>query len=40
VRIRYTKPGAYVIKTKQGNLIKANEWDNSIRAPGSIRGDR
>ncbi len=21
-------------------MIKANEWDNTIRAPGSIKGDR
>jgi hypothetical protein len=36
IRIRYTKPGAYVIKNKQGGLIKANEWDTAIKAPGLI----
>lgn len=36
VRIRYTRPGAYVIKDQAGNLIKANEWDNTLRMPGLI----
>jgi hypothetical protein len=31
VRIRYTKPGAYIITDSKGNLIKANEWDNSLK---------
>jgi hypothetical protein len=40
VRIRYTKPGAYIITDSKGNLIKANEWDNSLKQPGLIKGDR
>lgn len=39
IRIRYTKPGAYVINDQNGNLIKYNEWDKNIKAPALIRGE-
>lgn len=38
VRIRYTKPGAYIIKNSNGNLIKHNEWNKDIKAPALIKG--
>lgn len=37
--IKYTKPGTYIIKDKDGKEIKANGWDNMINAPGAIKGD-
>ena len=39
IRIRYTKPGAYVINDQNGNLIKHNEWDKNIKGPALIKGD-
>ena len=39
VRIQYTKTGAYIIKDFYGNTVPANAWDNSIGAPGVIKGD-
>ena len=40
IRIRYTKPGAYVIKDVKGNLIKHNDWDNDLKMPGLIKAER
>ncbi len=40
IRIRYTKPGAYVIKDTNGKLIKHNEWDNNLKQPGLIKGEK
>lgn len=39
IKIKYTKPGAYVIKDKNKNLIKHNDWDNTLKQPGLIKGD-
>ena len=40
LRIRYTKPGTYILKDINGKEIKSNGWDSSINAPAQIRGDR
>lgn len=38
IRIRYTKPGAYLVYDTNGKEIKANAWDASISAPGMVKG--
>ncbi len=41
IRIKYPKAGAYIIKdANTGREITANAWDNKIKAPGAINGDR
>lgn len=40
IKIRYTKPGAYVIKDANKKLIKNNEWDNTLKQPALIKGSK
>lgn len=40
IKIKYTKPGAYVIKDANKNLIKLNQWDNTLKQPGLIKGSK
>jgi hypothetical protein len=40
IRIRYPKAGTYIIKDANGKEINANGWDNNIKAPALIKGDR
>lgn len=40
IKIRYTKPGAYVIKDANKKLIKNNEWDNTLKQPSLIKGSK
>jgi hypothetical protein len=38
LRIRYPKPGTYIVKDKDGKEIKANGWDATIQQPSMIKG--
>lgn len=38
LRIRYTKPGSYLIFDTNGKEVKANGWDSSIDAPAMVKG--
>jgi hypothetical protein len=38
LRIRYTKPGVYLIYDTNGVEVKANAWDPAIQAPAMVKG--
>jgi hypothetical protein len=40
IRIKYPKAGTYIIRDALDREITANAWDNSIKAPGEIKGDK
>ncbi len=40
IRIKYPKAGTYIIKDALDREIPANTWDNNIKEPGLIKGDK
>lgn len=40
VYIKYTKPGAYIIKDLSGNTIAGNSWDDSVKNIATIKGTK
>jgi hypothetical protein len=40
IRIKYPKPGTYIVSDFSGNKIKGNEWDDNLKEPALIKRSR
>lgn len=36
MRLKYTKPGVYIVRDTNGNQYQPNDWDNDLKQPGKI----